>query len=109
MKRQNDRLYGAIGLAKKAGALKSGDFATEKLLRGGKAKLVLMDASASDNTRRRYTGMCERQGVPLMELPALGGAIGDASRMLAAVVDDNFMRMIVRAAEDGDTDKDMRG
>ena len=109
MERRNDRLYGAIGLAKKAGALRSGDFVTEKLLRAGKVKLVLMDSSASENTRRKYAGMCERLQVPLLELPALGGAIGDAARMLAAVTDENFRTMIARAAESGETGENMRG
>ena len=45
-----NRIYGYIGLAMKAGKIKAGEFSTEKSIKGGKARLVLVAEDASDNT-----------------------------------------------------------
>lgn len=102
MERRNDRLSNAVGFAKKAGRLQSGDFVTERLLRAGKAGLILLDEGASDNTVKKYALLCEARGVRLVRVPALGACIGNPSRMVAAVTDENFVNMIANAAGCGD-------
>lgn len=92
------RLLGAIGLAMKAGRLASGEFAAEKALRSG-GKLALVDASASDNTKKQWTDACRNKNVPLLMIDGLGPAIGKSARMVAVVTDENFSKMILSAAE----------
>ena len=94
----NSRLGGSIGLAMKAGAVVSGDFASEKTLASGKAKLVLLDAECSDATRERYEHLCLRKGVPFLTVDSLGDRIGKPERKIAVVTDTNFQTMILRAA-----------
>lgn len=103
--RDRQRVYDAIGLAMKAGRLKSGDFAVEKLLRAGKARLLIVDETASARTKERYESLCKRQGVDRMEIPSLGKRIGRPGRMLAAVIDENFAAMIRRATERAESDE----
>lgn len=81
----------------KAGKCAAGDFACEKLIKGGRARLAALDGSASDSTKERYRGMCARAGVPLIELEELGAPIGKPGRMIAAVTDEGFARMIAAA------------
>jgi ribosomal protein L7Ae-like RNA K-turn-binding protein len=94
---RNERLHNAMGLAMKAGRVRSGDFVTEKLVRAGGAKLVLLDADVSDNTRTKYVKLCELNQIPLTIVPELGMSVGRPGRMVAAVTDENFKNMIIRA------------
>jgi len=98
MPNRADRLTNAVGLAMKAGRLVSGDFAVEKLLRAGKAKLALVDAAASENTLDKYRALCAAKGTEIVRVTDLGGWIGKPGRKLAAVTDHNFAEMIKRAA-----------
>ena len=95
---ENNRLYGSIGLAMKAGAVVSGDFAAEKTLTAGKAKLVLLDTACSEATRERYAHLCARRGIRILYVEDLGDRIGKPGRKIAAVTDENFQTMILRAA-----------
>lgn len=106
----NSRLNNAIGLAMKAGRLRSGDFSVEQLVRAGQAKLVLLDAEAADNTREKYRAMCQTHGVDLLAIDELGRWIGKPGRKIAAVTDENFKNMIKRAfAEEIEADCEKRG
>lgn len=84
----------------KAGKLVSGDFSAEKVIRGGKAKLALIDALASDNTKEKYRAMSEHAGILLIEVEELGRWIGKPARMVAAVTDERFSTMIKRASDE---------
>ncbi len=95
----NNKLYSAIGFAMKAGRLKSGDYVTEKLLRAKGAKVALIDTTASDNTKDKYRDICSYTGIPLIEIEELGRWIGKPGRMVAAVTDEAFSQMILRALE----------
>jgi ribosomal protein L7Ae-like RNA K-turn-binding protein len=82
----------------KAGRLVSGDFAVEKLLRANKAKLVLIDPAASENTREKYRVLCAAKGTEFVGVADLGDWIGKPGRMLAAVTGQDFAEMIKRAS-----------
>lgn len=97
----NSKLTSAIGFSMKAGRLKSGDFVVEKLVRANNARIVLLDAAASANTKEKYLDLCRRGETPLLEVEELGRWIGKPGRMIAAVTDEQFAAMIRRAAEAG--------
>lgn len=84
----------AIGLCMKAGRCRSGDFVSEKLVRAGEARLVLLDQRAADATRERYRHLCQRENVPLILVPEMGEAIGKPERIVAVVTDQGFATMI---------------
>lgn len=96
----NSKLTSAIGFAMKAGHVKSGDFIAEKLLRAKRAKLALIDSTASDNTKEKYRDICAHNGTMLLEIEELGRWIGKPGRMIAVVTDPNFTAMIQRASQD---------
>ena len=52
------KLQGMIGLAARAGTVKSGEFAAEQSVRGGKAKLCLLASDASEGSIKKFTDMC---------------------------------------------------
>lgn len=90
----------AIGLAMKAGRIVSGDFAAEKTVRAGNARLILLDAGVSDNTREKYEALAKAQDIGMFMIADLGACIGKPGRMVAAVTDDSFTNMIMRASRD---------
>ncbi len=70
-----------LGLAAKAGRVVSGEFATEKAVKAGKARLVLVAGDASDYKVPIYLVGTKEE---------LGGAIGKDYRASLGVTDDNF-------------------
>ena len=95
---REQRLSNAIGLAMKAGKCQSGDFAVEKMVRSGKARLVILDSEASQATQERYGRLCERMRIPLLFAAHAGEAIGKPARIVLAITDQGFSTMIQHAA-----------
>ena len=53
-----NRVYGLIGLAMKAGKIKAGEFSVEKSIKEGKAKVVFVAEDASENTTKKFNNSC---------------------------------------------------
>ncbi len=97
-----DRLFNAIGLCQKAGKAKSGAFAVEQTIRAGKAKLVILEETASEATKTHYEQLCAAHEVPLITVETVGRAIGKDAHIVMAVTDPNFRDMIERAMRNTD-------
>ena len=68
-----------LGLAAKAGKVFSGEFSTEKAVKDGRARLVIVAEDASDNTKKQFKNMCTYYRVPIYFLCSkleLGHSIG---------------------------------
>lgn len=94
---KEDKVFGYLGLATKAGKIASGEFMTEKSVKEGKAKIVIVADDASDNTKKMFRNMCEFYHVPLYIMAnkeQLGNAIGKQFRASLAVLDDGFAKAI---------------
>lgn len=94
------KVLSLIGLAMKAGKIKSGEFAVEKAVKSGLAYLVIVSESASDNTKKKFGNMCHFYEVPIYHLGSkeeLGAAIGKEFRASLAVLDENFAKAIEKA------------
>ena len=92
-----NKAYGMIGMAMKAGKVVSGEFATEKAVKTGKAALVIVSEAASENTKKKFRNMCDYYQVPIYffgEKEELGHAIGKEFRASLAVLDDGLAKAI---------------
>lgn len=92
-----DRVLQMIGLAMKAGKVKSGEFLTETEVKSGGACLVVLAGDASDATKKKFRNMCEFYQVPFCiygDKDTLGHAIGREFRASLAVTDDGFAKEI---------------
>ena len=100
-----ERLKRLIGLAARAGRIRSGGFAAEESIRSGKAMLCMLASDASDTTIKNYTDMCLNQKVPLVRTPftkeALGHMIGRGERASLTVEDRGFADSMLRLSEGG--------
>ena len=91
------KLYNSLGLCRRAGKCQSGEFAAERAVKAGKAKLVLLEQDASENTKARFSSLCAGRGIPLQLVPEVGRAIGREGHVVMAVTDIQFANMILGA------------
>ena len=86
-----------IGIAMKAGKVAGGEFAAEKAVRQGDARLMILAEDASENTRKKFTNMASWYHVPVYTfLPReeLGRAAGKGLRSCITITDENLARAI---------------
>lgn len=96
------KIYSLLGLSEKAGFMASGEFMTEKSVKEGRAKLVIVASDASENTRKMFRNMCEYYRVPcrsFADKEALGHAIGKEFRASLAVNDEGMAKAISKHLE----------
>lgn len=91
------KILSLIGLATRSRNLVSGEFATEKAVKEGKAALVILASDASDNTKKKFQNSCTFYNVR-MEIFAdkvqLGHAMGKEIRASLAITDKGFAASI---------------
>ncbi len=88
-------LLGALGLCRKAGALRFGADRVAEAVLAGKARLVLLAPDASPRTRTRFETLCQGT-VPLQTLPVEGArltALTTRPAAVFAVTDQNLARL----------------
>ena len=98
-----DSILSLLGLAQKAGKIASGEFATEKSIKAGRAYLVIVSEDASDNTKKKMSQMTEYYEVPLYihgEKEALGRCIGKGERSMLAILDAGFAKAVEKKRKD---------
>lgn len=94
---QSKKVLGTLGLAMKGGNVASGEFMTEKAIRDGRARLVIVAEDASANTKKKFANSCYFYQVPYVEFgdkDLLGNAIGKEFRASLAVTDRGFAQSI---------------
>ncbi len=83
----------------KAGKTVSGEFSTEKAVKSGKARLVVVSEEASDNTRKMFTNQCTYYRVPICffgRKDELGHSMGKEFRASIAIMDEGFASALVK-------------
>lgn len=102
---EKKRVYGLIGLCAKARKLVSGEFSTERSVKSGKARLVIVASDASDNTKKKFSDMSEFRKVPfisdLCDRDTLGHIIGRGFRASVAVEDAGLSKRILSLINGG--------
>jgi len=93
------KVFNMIGLATKAGKTVSGEFSTEKAVKAGKARMVIVSEEASENTRKLFTNMCTYYKVPVYifgKKGELGSAMGKEMRASLAILDAGLAGAVVK-------------
>ena len=88
-----------IGLCMKAGKIKAGEFSVEQSVKAGESYLVIIAEDASDNTKKKFTNMCNYRELPFViaySKEELGRAIGKEMRATVSVNDENFAQSIIK-------------
>ena len=95
----NDKVLSLLGLAKKAGKLKGGEYCVETEVKKGRAKLVIVAEDASDNTKKSYTDMCSFKKVPVIfygNKETIGKCIGCEERAAVVLTDEGFANAVIK-------------
>lgn len=82
-----------LGLARRAGALERGTGATQRAVRDGRARLVLLAQDASEVQLDKVLRLLRHRDTPRVTLGSrveLGAAVGSAPLSAVAVTDENF-------------------
>ena len=64
---EHEQFYSLLGIAMRAGALTFGQDGVLKAISSGAAGFVLLDSSASDNTKKKISDSCRYYGVEVKE------------------------------------------
>ena len=95
----NAKFCGMLGLTMRAGKLACGEAAAEEAVRGGTAKLLILAADASGNTEKKFSNMANHHQIEVIrpgDRHAIGGAIGRAAAVTAAVTDRRLAEQLCR-------------
>ncbi len=102
---RQDKVMSLVGIAKRAGKAAGGAFCVEKEIRRGNAFLVVISGDASENTKKKLSGLCKHFKVPHMiygEGKALGNAMGSEYSVCLAVTDAGLADGIKKCMNDKD-------
>jgi len=94
----NKKIYSLLGICRKAGYIKAGEFQTEKAVKSGLAFLVIVAEDASDNTKKKFKNMTEFYEVPYYEFGVkdeLGRCVGCEFRASLAVTNSGLADKII--------------
>lgn len=97
------QVLSAIGMAKRAGKLVSGEMAVEQQVRKGNVNLLLIASDASPSTIERYQNMAAYYEISwrfALSKNDMGGAIGKGTRAAAVVTDKGLANMIVKRLDE---------
>ena len=99
-----DKVYGLIGLAKRAGRIACGEFLTTGAIKENSAQLVILASDASFNTKKKITDSCKFYNVCLVEYGTKdehGRYTGGADRAVVTIKDKGFADAILKIVEQG--------
>ncbi|MBQ9827634.1 MAG: ribosomal L7Ae/L30e/S12e/Gadd45 family protein [Lachnospiraceae bacterium] len=100
----NDRILSAVGLACRAGRIKSGELPVEQAIKSGKTALLIVASDASENTKKKLTDKCSRRNIPCItyaDMEMLGRAVGKGDRAAVAILDEGFAKSILKQLPEG--------
>jgi ribosomal protein L7Ae-like RNA K-turn-binding protein len=99
---ETKKVYNLLGLAQKSRNLVSGSFMTEKAIKNGKARLVIVSNDAANNTKKLFGDKCLHYKVPCYtygESIEMGHALGKEARVVLAVTDAGLAEAITKQLE----------
>jgi len=99
----NKKVLSLLGLATRSRNVVSGEFMTEKSVKSGTAKLVIVADDASDNTKKEFRDMCTFYKVPCYFFGTkeeLGKSMGKEIRASLSITDDGFAGSIIKLLQE---------
>ena len=93
----SDKVLSMLGLAMRAGRIKSGSFQVEKTIDKNSAKLILFCEDSDTATLKMLREKADKKGIPCYShgtMETLGHAIGKEDRSCVAVTDEGFANAI---------------
>ena len=99
----NKKILSLLGIATRSRNLVSGEFMTEKSVKDGTAKLVIVAQDASDNTKKEFSDMCSYYGVPIAFIGTkeeLGKSMGKEIRASLSITDQGLASSVSKLLQE---------
>jgi ribosomal protein L7Ae-like RNA K-turn-binding protein len=100
-KRGNTSILGLLGLAIRARRVSGGAIAAEKMIRSGKARLILLASDSAPNTKRAVVRLAHDHAIPVLEQHSrdeYGACFDGEPKAVVAILDPHMARgMLIKA------------
>ena len=94
---EHNKALSMIGIATKAGKTVTGEFSTEKVVKEGRAYLVVVADDSSANTKKKFQNMCNYYHTSICffsNKESLGNACGKEFRASLAITDEGLAKAV---------------
>ena len=101
----NNKIYGLIGLARRAGKINFGTESSLELVKNRKAKLVIVAEDAAERTKKNFKIECENSNIPFRifgTIDELSNAVGQDNKAVYAIKDENFAKELLKKIDGGE-------
>lgn len=102
---ENNKIYGLLGLARRAGKISFGTESSIETIEKKKAELVIVAKDCSDRTKKNFTELCKKLNVELRiagTIEFLSQSIGQVNKAVLVVKDKNFAKEILKRIDGGE-------
>lgn len=99
-----DKLLQMIGMAKRAGKTVSGTFLSEKAIKSGDSKLIVISEDISAASKKSVTDACKYYNVKYIEYAdreRLGKITGGGNRTVVSINDSGFAETVLKIYSKG--------
>ena len=101
----NNKIYGLIGLARRASKISFGTESSMDSIRKRKAKLVIIAEDAAERTKKNFKIECEKIKIYFRiygTIEDLSNAIGQNNKAIITINDENFSKEIIKKIDGGE-------
>lgn len=102
---KNLKIYGLIGLARRAGKVSFGTESSKEEIKKGKAKLVLIAEDCSKKTQKNMEELAKMYQVPVRivgTIEDLSQSIGQENKVIIVIKEENFAKEILKRIDGGE-------
>lgn len=101
----NNKLYGLLGLARRAGKVSFGTEACLQDLEKNRIKVLIIATDAAERTKMNFKQICNSKKVPVFEvldITQISNAIGQENKAVVGIKDSNFSKEIIKIINGGE-------
>ena len=105
MKCLENKIYGLIGLARRAGKVSFGTESSIETIEKKKAKLVIVAKDSSERTKKKFKELSEKLSIPFRIIGIiedLSRSIGQVNKAVIVIKDENFAKEILKRIDGGE-------
>ena len=100
-----NKIYGLLGLARRAGKISFGTESSIDTIERRKAKLVIIAEDSSDRTKKNFQNICKNYNIPIRiygTIDEISQSIGQNNKAVIVIKDENFSNEIIKKIDGGE-------
>ena len=100
-----NKIYGLLGLARRAGQISFGTESAKETIEKNKAKLVIVAEDCSDRTKKNFEMACTNKNVPFRIYGTndkISKCIGQENKAVIVIKNENFAKEMLNRIDGGE-------